>query len=142
MKYLNLKKENDKLREGNQAKDNRIVNLEWHAAQDRLHRIELDQNKHKSSILISGIPERKKEEGSTTSTPEDTNKLVLDMASEKLGIDLTEQDIDHSHRSKNALPGRKRGAPRPIYVKFTKYSYSQENNDGKKKTQKYRYGAT
>ena len=117
-----LKKENDKLREGNQAKDNRIANLEWHAAQDRLHHIELDQNNHKNSILISGIPERKKEEGSTTSTPEDTNKVVLDMASEKLGIDLTEQDIDHSHRSKNALPGRKRGAPRPIYVKFTKYS--------------------
>ena len=55
-----LKQENDKLREGNQAKDNRIANLEWHAAQDRLHHIELDQNNHKNSILISGIPEERK----------------------------------------------------------------------------------
>ena len=108
----------------------------------RLHHIELDQNNHKNSILLSGIPERKKEEGSTTSTPEDTNKVVLDMASEKLGIDLTEQDIDHSHRSKNALPGRKRGAARPIYVKFTKYSIRKKIMMPRKKTQRYRYGAT
>ena len=116
-----LKQKNDGLQEENQLKDNKIANLEWHAAQDRLHHIELEQNNNKNSLLISGFPERKKDSDSDTSTPEDTNKVVLDMASEKLGIELTEEDIDHSYRSKNALPGRKLGTPRPIYVKFTRY---------------------
>ena len=58
---MNFKKKMTNYVRGNQAKDNRIANLEWHAVQDRLHHIELDQNNHKNSILISGIPERKKE---------------------------------------------------------------------------------
>ena len=47
VEVFELKQENEKLREGNLSKNNKIANLEWHAAQDRLHHIELDQNNHK-----------------------------------------------------------------------------------------------
>ena len=56
-----FEQKNDGLRQENQLKDNRIANLEWHAAQDRLHHIELDQNHHKNSVLISGILERSRQ---------------------------------------------------------------------------------
>ena len=50
---------------------------------------------------------------------ENTDDLVLKSIYEKLGVDITENEIDRSHRIGRKKDGQR---PRPIIVKLTRYN--------------------
>ena len=57
--------------------------------------------------------------GLTETTTEDTEEIVLDVINNKLNIEMSQINIDRSHRlGKRKSPGQK---PRAIIVKFTRY---------------------
>ena len=72
----------------------------------------------RSCLIFVGIKE-------TGDLPEDTNKVILDVCINKLGLNLTQEAIDKSHRLRPVREARiEQGhevtpSPRPIIVKFT-----------------------
>ncbi|XP_071501386.1 uncharacterized protein [Diadema antillarum] len=77
-----------------------------------------EQYSRRNCVRLYGIPENPKE---------DTDQVMLDLASEKLNIKLQRHEIDRSHRvgaprTTSSRPGaRKQPPPRAIIVKFTTY---------------------
>ena len=59
--------------------------------------------------------------GIAGSPNEDTVAIVMDLAKQKLGIELTQSEIDRSHRLEIKHPEGSSG-PNPILVKFTRYN--------------------
>ena len=59
--------------------------------------------------------------GLAGSANEDTDAVVMDLVKEKLGIELTPEDIDRSHRLQVKHTEGSRG-PNPLLVKFTRYN--------------------
>ena len=59
--------------------------------------------------------------GLDESPNEDTDVIVMDLAKQKLGIELAPCDIDRSHRLKVKRSEGSHG-PNPIIVKFTRYN--------------------
>ena len=70
---------------------------------------ELQQYTRRNCLLVTGIPE---------STGENTDELIQEIAREKIKIELKDNDIDRTHRTGQSYNGK----PRPIVVKFTRYS--------------------
>lgn len=76
---------------------------------------ELEQYQRRNNLRVFGIPE---------ADGEDTDKLLVDMFKERLGVDISPDRLDRSHR---VGEGKKRrsedGAERhrPIIVRFTSY---------------------
>ena len=70
-----------------------------------------EQYSRQNYILIHGI---------TEGNEENTNDLALKIFKEKLDIELTQRDLDRTHRiSKN---DKRKNRPRPVIVKFIRYN--------------------
>jgi hypothetical protein len=111
----------DKLRQtiGELETDRSTLYEQHHSS--KLEITELQQYTRRNCILISGIPESKVERDSDGKPiPENTDKLVMDLSKDKLGIELKEEDIDRTHR----VSGKRRtdGKSRAIVAKFTRYN--------------------
>lgn len=86
---------------------------------------ELEQYQRRNNIRVFGVPE---EHG------ENTDEVFLKIAREKLGVHLSELDIDRSHRVGRRMPDSRK--PRPIIIKFVSYRKRSEVFDTKKKLAK------
>ena len=79
---------------------------------------EMEQYSRRSCLIFVGIKE-------TGDIPEDTDKVILDVCNNKLGLNLTQEAIDRSHHLGPVRKARiEQGnevtpSPRPISVKFT-----------------------
>ena len=73
----------------------------------------LEQYSRRSNLRIYGVME---------SNRENTDNLVVNIAQEKLGVSLSPDDIDRSHR----IGKPRRGKPRAIIVKFSSYKKRME----------------
>ena len=80
---------------------------------------EAEQYSRRTCVRVYGIPEN---------PGEDTDKLVLDLAREKMDLNLEQHEIDRSHRvgapaaaGAHSTTGRSAAKPRPIIVKCTSY---------------------
>ncbi|XP_071507433.1 uncharacterized protein [Diadema antillarum] len=74
-----------------------------------------EQYSRRNCLRLYGIPE---------SDHEDTDEVMLDLASKELNVKLKPEDIDRSHRIGPPRPvkrGEKTKPPRPIIVKFATY---------------------
>ncbi|XP_071511909.1 uncharacterized protein [Diadema antillarum] len=74
-----------------------------------------EQYSRRNCLRLYGIPE---------SDHEDTDEVMLDLASKELNVKLKPEDIDRSHRIGAPRPvkrGEKTKPPRPIIVKFATY---------------------
>ena len=99
-----------------EMKENRILKLEM-AAND------LQQYSRRSSLRIFGVPEKEKE---------DTDQIVCDIVSSKLGIPITRNDIDRSHRTGKHTRDT-RSKHRSIIAKFCTYRKRTEIIRSRKK---------
>lgn len=119
-----LKKENKKLHK-------RVEMLEQKGYVDRIGLIELQQYNNNNCVLITGIKEKPKEKDTEgRNIPENTEQVVIDIAREKLGLELKEEDFDFSHRTQ---PPQMTGKPRPILVKFVRNKVSRKVISARKK---------
>ena len=74
-----------------------------------------EQYSRRNCLRLYGIPEN---------DHEDTDAVMLNLASKELNVKLRTEDIDRSHRigaPRTAMTGEKPKPPRPIIVKFTTY---------------------
>ena len=67
------------------------------------------QYSRRNCLVFTGIAEKK---------GEDTDKVIQSFASEFLEVEISDNEIDRSHR----LGKRQTGKPRPIIVKFVRYN--------------------
>ena len=98
-----------------ERKENRILKLET-AAND------LQQYSRRSSLRIFGVPETEKE---------DTDQIVCGIVSSKLGISITRNDIDRSHRTGKYSQDSKHH--RSLIAKFCSYRKRSEIIKARKK---------
>ena len=78
---------------------------------------EMEQYSRRSCLIFVGIKE-------TGDVPEDTDKVILDVCNNKLGLNLTQEATDRSHRLgpvRIEQGNEVNPSPRPIIVKFTNY---------------------
>ena len=117
-KYDEMKIENEKL--GAEVK--RVESK----FQDKVD--ELEQYSRRSCLVFTGIPEPPK------AHREDTDKEILDLCRDKLGIDLQQQDLDRTHRL-GVVKTNNRGEAinRAIIAKFSNYRIREEVFNSKKK---------
>lgn len=76
---------------------------------DRLD--DLEQYSRRNCLLLHGVRE---------DDDENTDEIILSTIATEIGINITEQDIDRTHRL--GRPNRRDGKPRPIIVKFSRYN--------------------
>ena len=69
------------------------------------------QYSRRNCLLVHGIPE---EQG------ESVDSIVLNAINEHLEEELTEDDIEHTHRV--GKPKQNKKTPRPIIIKFVRYN--------------------
>ena len=81
-----------------------------------------EQYSRRNCILIHGIAERK---------DENTDDISLRTINEHLELELTEKELDGTHRFGNAKSGSKR--QRPIIVKFARYNTRRKVSVNKKR---------
>ena len=122
---LDLHKINKKLTKENEKKEQRITALEESDRLNRLSLIDNEQKRMNSYLMITGMPEKAKADNTDSETaktdPEVTDKVVVDLVRDKLGLELKEEDINLSYRAKHTNK-RNKHEPRPIYVGFTRLS--------------------
>ena len=120
---LDLHKINKKLTKENERKEQRIEALEESDRLNRLSLIDMQQTNMNSYLMITGVPEKAKSDNTDSERhdPELTDKVVIDLVRDKLGLELKEEDINHSYRAKHASK-RNKSDPRPIHVGFTRLS--------------------
>ena len=81
----------------------------------------MEQYSRRSCLIFVGIKE-------TGDTPEDTDKVILDVCNNKLGLNLAQEAIDRSHhlgpvrKARIEQRNEVNPSPRPIIVKFTNYN--------------------
>ena len=124
---FDLQKDNDKMTREQEEKDAQIAVLQESLSMDRDVIIDLQQAQKRNMLMISGVPEKKREiidpESASAVSPEDTESVVIKLVKEKLGIDIKEDDIDRSYRTRDPHQrSHKPGTPRQIFVKFTRYN--------------------
>ena len=90
-------------------RDKTIVELEKKLTQ---RQDDLEQYQRRNCLRIFGVPEQ---------SDEDTDKIVIETAA-KIGVGLSVNDIDRSHRIGRQINDR----PRPVIVKFTSYRKRSE----------------
>ena len=92
----------------------------------------MEQYSRRSCLIFVGIKE-------TGDISEDTDKAILYVCSDKLGLNLTQEAIDRSHRLGPVREARaEQGnevapSPRPIIVKFTNYHNRTTVSSSKRK---------
>ena len=110
-----IKFDTDELKDTIKATEAKITKLET-GKPELLECInELEQYMRCTNLRIFGIPE------STIGDPEDTDSLVMNFFANELGIEVSTQDISHSHRA-----GQRSSKPRPIIVRLTKHNTKVE----------------
>ena len=70
-----------------------------------------EEYSRRNCLVVHGIPE---EQG------EGTDSIVLNAINEHLEEELTEDDIEHTHRI--GKPKQNKKTPRPIIIKFVRYN--------------------
>ena len=94
---LDLHKVNKKLAKENEKKEQRIAALEESDRFNRLSLIDMQQSNMNNYLMITGVPEKAKADNNDSDTAwqdlELTDKVVIDMVRDKLGIELKEEDI-------------------------------------------------
>ena len=80
-----------------------------------------EQYSRRNCILIHGI----------TKTQDENTDISLRTINEHLELELTEKELDHTHRIGNPKSGNKR--PRPIIAKFARYNTRRKVFENKKK---------
>ena len=79
------------------------------------------QYSRRNCWVVTGVPEKK--------GVEDTDETIKSFAADKLGLEITDMDIDRTHRL-----GIKEGTkPRPIIVKFVRYNLRRKFMKERKK---------
>ena len=87
---------------------------------NKVNIIDMQQYTRRNCLLITGIPESTERDSEGKTIPEDTDKVIMSLAKDKLGIELQVQDIDRTHRASRTLRGD--GKPRAIIAKFSRYN--------------------
>lgn len=123
-----LQIENERLKVSNKELTCKFEQLKESEREDRLCIIDVEQHSRRNCVLISGIREKTPEKDSDGKpVRENTDKVVLDLVKEKLGIELKEEDIDHTYRVQHHnMYQNKPGRPRPVVVKFVRYNIRQK----------------
>ncbi|CAB4025447.1 Hypothetical predicted protein, partial [Paramuricea clavata] len=81
----------------------------------------LEQYGRRNCLLFHGVKEQ--EGAATRSQTENTDAIVVSIMKEKLGLEISEADLDRSHRLGRKVPNvQSRPRPRPIIVKFLSYN--------------------
>ena len=91
----------------------------------------LEQYSRRNCLVLHGVNE---------SNDENTNEIIIKTFSEELGVEITEDDLDRSHRLEK--PKRKDSKPRPIIVKFACYAVRREIFMNKRKLKGKRLSIT
>ena len=89
---------------------NQIQDLSWKLDQQ-------EQYSRRNCLLFFGHDE---------SADENTDDVILQLAKEKLQVDLTRNDIERSHRTGSKSKHKSTNTPRPIIAKFNTYRKRQE----------------
>ena len=79
------------------------------------------QYSRRNCLVVTGVPEKK--------GVEDTDETIKSFAADKLGLEITDMDIDRTHR----LERRQGTKPRPIIVKFVRYNLRRKFMKQRKK---------
>ena len=90
--------------------EKRVAHLERENASLHDENDAQEQYSRRNCLLLHGVPE----------TQVDTDNAVLSVTNEKLGLNLTRECIDRSHRLGHSSSASN-GKPRPIIVKLTSY---------------------
>lgn len=104
------------------ALENRVNTLEREKEELNKKVDFLEQYTRRNSVRVFGIPEKKNE---------NTDELVLEVFNNNLGLQITAENVDRSHRVGAYNPVSKK--PRGIIVKFTSYRYRNLVFQNKKK---------
>ena len=88
--------------------ERRVAHLERENASLHEENDAQEQYSRRNCLLLHGVPEAQT----------DTDNAVLSVANDKLGLNLTRECIDRSHRIGQSTSN---GKPRPIIVKLTSY---------------------
>ena len=81
----------------------------------------LEQYVRRNSLLFHGVKEQ--EGAATRSQTENTDAIVVSIMKEKLGLEISEADLDRSHRLGRKVPNvQSRPRPRSIIVKFLSHN--------------------
>ena len=91
--------------------ERRVAHLERENASLHEENDAQEQYSRRNCLLLHGVPEAQT----------DTDNAVLSVANDKLGLNLTRECIDRSHRLGQAAQNTSNGKPRPIIVKLTSY---------------------
>ena len=81
-----------------------------------------EQYSRRNCLLVHGITETK---------DENTDKIVIDLVNDKLGVNVTENDIDRSHRIGEKKDDSTKS--RPIIVKLVRHNTRKKIFDNKKR---------
>ena len=87
---FDLQKDNEKMTREQEEKDAQTAVLQESLSMDRDVVIDLQQAQNRNMLIISGVPEKKREidpESASAVSPEDTESVVIKLVKEKLGID-------------------------------------------------------
>lgn len=118
---FDMKTKDDRLEARIREQENMYGTLANKAHHDGVAIAETQQYTRRNCVLITGVPEITHERDLNGKTvPENTDKTVMKLAKEKLGIELREEDLDRTHRATHAK--RSDGKPRAIVAKFTRYN--------------------
>ena len=96
---FDLQKDNEKMTREQEGKDAQIAVLQESLSMDRDVIIDFQQAQNRNMLMISWVPEKKREidsESASAVFPEDTESVVIKLVKEKIGIDIKEDDIDRS----------------------------------------------
>jgi hypothetical protein len=87
---------------------------------NKVNIVDLQQYTRRNCLLITGIPESTERDSEGNFIKEDTDKRIMDLAKDKLGIVVKEEDIDRTHRATRTMRGD--GKPRAIIAKFSRFN--------------------
>ena len=98
----------------------------------RLEIDNLEQYGRRNCLIFHGVKEQ--EGGAIRSQIENTDAIVVSIMKENLGLEITEADLDRSHRLGRKVPNvQSRSKPRPIIVKFLSHNIRSQVYRNKRK---------
>ena len=107
-KIKNLEEKLEKLEEENKSLNNSVDDLE--------------QYSRRNCLLLHGVKE---------TADENTDNIVIKTLSEELDVEITEEDLDRTHRV--GKPEKRDGKSRPIIIKFARYAVRHNVYKNKKR---------
>ena len=123
---FDLQKDNEKMTREQEEKDAQIAVLQESLSMDRDVIIDLQQAQNRNMLMISGVPEKKREidpESASAVSPEDTESVVMKLVKENLALISKKMTlIVHTVLETHIKEVTNQVLPRPIFVKFTRYN--------------------